>query len=50
MIDMAECSFKPLDPAEQERFERRALALDDNDEPPIIIDKDGNYIDTIDEE
>lgn len=50
MIDMSKCSFKPLDAKAQKEFERRALALDDNNEPPIIIDKDGNYLETIDEE
>lgn len=50
-FDFSKIPFGGKLPAkEQEQFERRALALDDNDEPPVIIDKDGNRVEIIDEE
>ncbi len=50
MIDLSHIPFGGrLSIEEQRQFEKRALALDDNDEPPIIIDKMGNIIDYDDE-
>ena len=50
MIDFSKLPRGKLTKEEQEQFERRALALDDNNDPPIIIDKNGNYVETIDED
>ena len=50
MKDFSKLPIRKLTKKEQEQFERRALALDDNNEPPIIIDRNGNYVETIDED
>lgn len=50
MKDFSKLPIRKLTEKEQEQFERRALALDDNNEPPVIIDKNRNYVETIDEE
>ena len=48
MIDISKIPLGgKLSPEEQEIFERRAR-LDDNDDPPIVIDKNGNYTYDID--
>ena len=33
-----------LDEEDQIEFERRALLMDDSDTPPIVLDKEGKYI------
>lgn len=35
MIDMSKCSFEPLGKEEQKEFERRAIIMDDSNEPPV---------------
>ena len=42
--DFSKLPIKRLTKEEQEQFERRARALDDNDEPPVCVDDNGNYI------
>jgi len=44
MKDLYKLPIRKLTEEEQEQFERRAKALDDNDEPPVCVDDDGNYI------
>lgn len=44
MIDLSHVPFSgKLSPEDQKKFEKRALALDDINDPPIVIDEDGNY-------
>lgn len=44
MIDLSQIPFGgKLSPEDQTIFERRARALDDINDPPIVIDSDGHY-------
>lgn len=44
MIDFSKYPREKLTKEEQEQFERRAKSVDDNDNPPVVLDKEGNYI------
>lgn len=49
MIDLSHIPFGGfLSSEEQREFERRACAVDDNEDPPIVIDEKGNYTYDID--
>ena len=49
MKDLSKLPYIKLSEDEQKEFARRAHIVDDNNDPPIIIDKDGSFIKTIDE-
>lgn len=44
MKDLSKLPVRKLTKEEQEQLEKRAFALDDNNEPPVVLDKNGNYI------
>ena len=44
MRDVLDLPFRGIMPPEkQKQFEKRARALDDDKDPPIVIDGNGNY-------
>ncbi len=50
-IDFSKVPFNgKLSEEEQKEFERRALIMDDTNNPPVFIDRNGNYIKEFEEE